>query len=72
MRSYLGRYVPSEMNGEDRISLYEKAKESGVVVLVLSEIQDEWERALAQRLGDEQIQRMRREMKVTSNVERLR
>lgn len=62
----------ADMTPAKSLRLYQEAMASGVVVLVLSEIQDEWERALAQRLGDEQIQRMRLDMQVQSNIERIR
>src|SRR5690606_29359696 len=64
--------VPSPRSQEQALRLHEEAMASDVVVLVLSEIKDEWERALAQRLGDEQIKRMRREMQAQSNIERIR
>lgn len=70
--SSLRHHVRSEPNDEDRIRLYMEALRNGVVVLTLTDIPDEWERALAQRLGEEQINRMKRELQAYSNVRSIR
>lgn len=72
MRSYLGKHIASERNDEEKAAMRMRAYEDFSVCVIDLNPLNAMDRAYVERIFLDQTDRERREMQVTSNVERLR